>query len=792
MGVEAASWSLALGQVGKGLVWVAVAAFLLSAVFSLLAGKRPKMVKPGTLFFWLGSLAIFGTFGCLVTLFVREQFHYEYIFGRSAQGLVVPYRVAAVWSGQQGSFLLWGVCSALFGLIAMPFTGKYRAIYTAVFAIFLGSLASILAYETPFNILKDAIVDGKVMTGFDGQGMTPALQNYWVVIHPPVIFLGFGSLTILYAWAMSAMFNRDVTTWAPMIRPWAILSCTLLGFGLCLGGFWAYETLGWGGFWAWDPVENVSFVPWVIVAVFFHGLIIQITRGRNHSGNLFLAGLPFVLFCFGTLMTRSGALGEASVHSFAQMDRTALQILLGILLVAMFALIGTWFFLGRKLGKAADVPMPAIQGANRESAYRGGLMLLNLIAFITALGMSWPYFTALIQGKAAIIEPHLYHKVLGWFFPPLMLFMAITPFLGWKGTPWRQVASRMANVLGVALALTGGALFMFKNPKWGVHVADKDVINLVGGLQAPTIFWITFLVFLTLFVMVANLWRIVETLRRAPMSIGGFVSHVGLAMLLAGMCISLGLERKERAFVIAGVPTRVIDFTVAYQGMTEDDLFNRENRVKFEMIGDGGRYTAMPGLYYVENPENPDEAMVWPHIKRTPSHDVYFSMQKPVYNLWENPLELKKGQTITQNRVTITFQDFVLPPNPGQPGARFGAKFRVVESGKVYDVTPEMVMTPQGMQPTLLQVNETFYIALMGMSANNGTVSVQMPFVRPVFPVEIYYKPMTILVWSGVFIVTLGGFIAAWYRRYRRTPTATPPASETSEPVPTPELVSTP
>ncbi len=343
------------GQAGSLFVFAGIVFFAIAILSALLQGRFPKLARLGTPTLWLGSISIFGAMACLMTLFIKNQFQYEYVFARADIHTDLKYKIAGVWSGQQGSFLLWACCSALFGLLALKGTGVYKRWYTLVFAVFLGSLCGILAYETPFHPIHEVMRDGKIFVPPTGQGMTPSLQNYWVVIHPPTIFLGFGALAVLFAYSIAGMLSGNLKDWVAYVRPWSMLALTLLGIGLVMGGLWAYETLGWGGFWMWDPVENTSFVPWIFLAAFVHGMIVQTNKGRWHGANLWFAALPFLTFCYGTFLTRSGYLTKVSVHSFAEMDKSALKILIAFLVVAIGSFIGTYLWKGRKAAKAADL-----------------------------------------------------------------------------------------------------------------------------------------------------------------------------------------------------------------------------------------------------------------------------------------------------------------------------------------------------------------------------------------------------------------------------------------------------
>lgn len=261
---EAAGWSLALGTSGRAMVFLGLVSALAAAFFAWRGRERAATRL------FVGSVAAVAlTFAALLALFVTDQFSFRYVFAHGAADHEIQYKVAGVWSGQEGSFLLWALCSGLFGTAALRSVGAVRRAYLSVYGLLQAALCGILAYESPFDLLP--LVDGRQVMPPTGQGMSPTLLNYWVTIHPPTIFLGFGSLGVLFAWSAAALVSGRLAEWAAPARPWALVSLSLLGVGLCMGGFWAYETLGWGGFWAWDPVENTSLVPWCVVAALVHG-----------------------------------------------------------------------------------------------------------------------------------------------------------------------------------------------------------------------------------------------------------------------------------------------------------------------------------------------------------------------------------------------------------------------------------------------------------------------------------------------------------------------------------------
>lgn len=763
----APQWAFWAGQLGAWLIWAAVLAF----TGSLIAAFRSTSAWTTRLFI-AGSACLFGSFALLIGLFVQDQFQYEYIYARAEISTALKYKIAGVWSGQQGSFLLWACTSALLGLLALKSTGLYRRWFVATYSFFLATLAAILAYETPFKIAPGAIVKGTILMPPNGNGMTPALQNYWVVIHPPTIFLGFGSLTVLACWAVSAMLARNPVDWAKMVRPWASLSAAILGLGVCMGGLWAYETLGWGGFWAWDPVENASFVPWLLTVGLIHGLIVQSVRGRWIGTNLLLGGLPLLAFIYGTFLTRSGFLTDSSVHSFAEMDRVALWILLGLLVASVVGFLGLWTIRGRSLAKAEKAePLP---GIHREKAYGLGVLLLSLLSTAIAIGMSIPFFMSVLGKPSRVVEEGLYHLVVSWFFVPIMLLVGLAPFLAWKSLGINLVG-RLTNVLSVSLGIVGVSLGISRYLGLGTpafdplaEVQQKAEIAMPFRLVTPLMPWMMVLLFLCVFALVGNLWRISESIRRTkPVSWGGFVSHVGLAVLMAGLVLSRGFEKEQRALIQPGSPAQALGYVIQFRKSTSADMYDRENKVIFDVAGPSGTFEARPTLYYVPGNNAVPEAMTWPHIERRPFHDIYFAMSKPVVDAWDQPVSLVPGATHAANGVEIKNLGLTRAGEPGAVGTKFGVRLQVRTPEGVFDSHPKLILAERGLTPELSEAGPELRVSMQGIDVATKAVTVQPHYWPPIYPMLVFYKPMTILVWIGTGILCLGGLMSAFYRRPR-------------------------
>lgn len=773
----APQWALALGSLGRAAVLAAVVGFLLSAVGWGLSNRAPKLERAGRLAFWVGALGLVTAFVSVLTLFVQDQFVFTYVFNHGAKDHELQYKVAGVWSGQEGSFLLWALSSALFGLLAGPRTGPDRRVFTIVYALFLAALAGILAYESPFAL--QPLFEGRQVSPPDGRGLAPSLLNYWVVIHPPTIFLGFGSLTVLFAWAFAALWRRDLDGWIQPVRPWAILATTLVGLGLCMGGFWAYETLGWGGFWMWDPVENTSFVPWVAAAALIHGAFVQVAKRKWKLGNAMLGALPFLAFCYGTFLTRSGFLADTSVHSFAQMDRSALWILVGLSGLALVSFLVLWTVRLVQAKRSSEPTPPAEPAMSRGGFYAAAIWLLLAMGAATAFGMSVPMVMSLTGQQPKVVEEELYHRILVWLFPPIMLGMSIAPFLGWRKTGFREVLLRLNFSLAISLMLVGWLMYWALSP-WGVQPDPAATIQFPLGVKFPLVPWMGLLSWLCLFAMTANAWRFADQFRKTRAGLGGFVTHFGLAMTLLGLVFSRGFERKVDFTVMGEQPANALGYVVLHR--ETGDITKRTNKVVFDMIQQGGGYTARPGLYYTMGDDGRPNPMVWPHIQFFGTHDIYFTLH-PISFEASEPTEFKAGERRVFEDLLITYRGMRTEGRLGRPGAKFIADVTVETPEGKTEPSLVLQMTEAGLEPKPQRVSDDFELSLVRIDAASKNVFLQVSTIKPIFPIELFYKPLTGLVWLGVGIMTLGGAMAAWSRRRAPKPAAAP----TKEAEPQPE-----
>jgi len=753
------TWSLLTGDVGRGAVLAAAALFALTGLASAFAPK----LKLGAWAFYAGCGAVLAAFASLTTLFVTSRFEYAYVWAHGDKANALQYRVAAVWSGQEGSFLLWATAAAICALFTVGRTGDYRRWYTVATSVVLGGLASILAFESPFRM---NLFDGKVVMPETGQGLAPSLLNYWVVIHPPVIFLGFGALTVLFAMGFAAMMSPDRESWLPLVRPWSIAAMSVLGLGLCMGGFWAYETLGWGGFWMWDPVENVSFVPWVLTIAFTHGLLVQKAKQGWGGANLLMGGLPFLVFVYGTFLTRSGMLSQASVHSFAEMESSALKLLLVLMGVTFVGYLGLWGIRLFQARKETD-KAPAAAWNNRKGWYLAGNISLGALAFATLVGMSVPLVQALKGQAPKVVEEVLYHQVLSWVFIPLMFFMSVAPFISWKGTDPKELGQRLYTILCVAVGLAATVVFLFLVTPMKQIVNFHPAIRMPAGIQVNGLAWVMFLLTVCSFTLVGNAWKVVDLWKRSKLGTAPFLAHLGVATLMTGLILSRGLEMKEDTFVMEGHPGKALGYTLEYKGMSSD-VSDRWNQAKFDVFAPGQKtpaYTATPGMYQVNMPDGSQSMMVWPSIRHTPFYDVYFSLGQ-AQKAQSEPMTLPLNETVNINGAKVTYTETTRTGEFGAAGTKFGAKLVVEKEGKKETLEPQLqIGSAEGLSHQPVKSSDGTTFDLLGMNVADKSIQLQIGLDMWVFPVEIFHKPLTGLVWFGTGLMTIAGLLSAFAAR---------------------------
>jgi cytochrome c-type biogenesis protein CcmF len=353
---------------------------------------------------------------------ISHDFNIEYVAAYTSRNLPPYYIVSAFWAGQKGSLLFWAVVLSLFASLAQLLTPRR---YADLMPYVAGVTSTVVAFFVSVMLFGSSPFERLAFTPADGRGLNPQLQNVGMVIHPPMLYLGYISITIPFAFAIAALLSRRLDTgWIHAIRKWTLVSWLFLSIGITLGMWWAYVELGWGGYWAWDPVENASFLPWLTMTAFLHSVMIQEKRGMLKRWNLGLIIGTFLLSIFGTFITRSGVI--ASVHSFTQSNVG--YFFLGFLVVAAllsFTLLYTrWHLL------EAEVQLESM--LSREAAFLFNNLLLVGVAFSVLWGTLFPILSEAVRGSKITVGPPFFNRVN---VPLGLLLLALTgigPLIAWR------------------------------------------------------------------------------------------------------------------------------------------------------------------------------------------------------------------------------------------------------------------------------------------------------------------------------------------------------------------------
>jgi len=403
---------------------------------------------------------------------ITHDFNIEYVASYTSRNLPSYYIVSAFWAGQKGSLLFWAVVLSTFASLAQWLTpARYRALMPYVAAV----TSTVVVFFVTVMLFASNPFQRLPFTPSDGNGLNPQLQNIGMVIHPPMLYLGYISITIPFAFAIAALLARRVDSgWITAMRKWTIMSWLFLSIGITLGMWWAYVELGWGGYWAWDPVENASLLPWLTMSAFLHSVMVQEKRGMLKRWNMTLIIGSFLLSIFGTFITRSGVI--ASVHSFTQSNvgYFFLAFLVGTAILAFTLLYTRWERL------EADVQLESM--VSREAAFLFNNLLLVGIAFSVLWGTLFPILSEAVRGTKISVGPPFFNKVNVPLGLLLLGLTGIGPLIAWRKAStanlkrqftWPVVsglvvlalclAGRMSNLYAVmALSLAGftaGTLF---------------------------------------------------------------------------------------------------------------------------------------------------------------------------------------------------------------------------------------------------------------------------------------------------------------------------------------------
>ncbi|MEM8931746.1 MAG: cytochrome c biogenesis protein CcsA, partial [Acidobacteriota bacterium] len=491
----------------------------------------------------------------------RRDFRIEYVFQYSGMDLQDHFQMAAFWAGQKGSFLIWLVWAAILGVPLARSAGRAEPTVMWVYLSTVFGLLLILTRNNPFVMLPE--------TPTDGAGLNPLLQDDWMVIHPPVMFIGYASAAIPYAFAIAALWRGDTSRWAARAFPWALSGFLVLGTAILMGGYWAYKTLGWGGYWGWDPVENASLIPWLLGIILIHGMYLERSKGRFRKSNLVVACLLYWSVLYGTFLTRSGVLADFSVHSFVDLGLSAW--LVGLLAFHGLMPLGLLAWRWRSIETVPNED-PILS--------RGTFLVLSIITvalstLAVAIGTSSPLITRWFMDNPAQVGPEFYNTVHAPLAVLLAALLVGVPFLTWRETPTDRLIKKLTPSFVGALIVT--------------------VVGGFLGVEEPLHF-VT--LFLSAWALGSNLHRVVELGRdRGITSIGGYLAHVGVGVMLIGVLASSAYDFSSKVTLPQGEAIRVGDLQLTFQQLIPRQGHEKERMEVRVVRDDGFEYLSYPKLF---------------------------------------------------------------------------------------------------------------------------------------------------------------------------------------------------
>jgi cytochrome c-type biogenesis protein CcmF len=690
----------------------------------------------------------------LMYLILTHQFQYTYIWSYSSMALPTGLLASSFWAGQEGSFLLWALFAGLVGVFLMQYssTKGYEGQLMFVYSMIVGVLLLMLIVKDPFMYVWQSF-PGQVDAGFvpaDGRGMNPLLQNYWMVIHPPILFIGFAAMGATYAFALAGLLKKDYTHWVKPATPWFAFGVLSLGTGIMLGGYWAYETLGWGGYWAWDPVENSSLVPWLIGVAALHTMLAQRRNGAFVRTNLALGILTFVLVLYSTFLTRSGVLGATSVHSFVEPGWMAYILLLSFIIFFGGLGFGLLFYRMREM---PSVPIE-YNYLSREFALFLGAASLIFIALFTIVGTSSPIITNLIKGQVSAVDISFYEQTTTPFGIAIVLLAGFAQILWWKSSKASTVLKNMIPAVIISTVATGIMI--------AVGLSGVMMILLSWGA------W---------FLLVINIQLAVRIGRGNPRFVGGAVAHIGVGLLFLGFITTAMYDRQQTIQLVEGEPVEALGYTLTYTGYTPAG----HERWAFNVTAErNGRTMHLAPVMYQSDFNN--SLIRNPDIVNRLTFDFYLAPlgldTKEIDGDMGSRHTLRRGEQKLIEGYTVTFAGFDFDQDAHMMGGGgnemvIGVMIDITKEGMNERIVPEvvnrageMVFRPASTSDNKLQFN---VLSIRPDQANPDQSSVQVEVVaggttltsgpsatRDVLIVEASIQPYINLVWAGTLIAMIG------------------------------------
>jgi cytochrome c-type biogenesis protein CcmF len=795
-----------VGKVGNLFVILSFAFALLASISYFFAARDNdesiSWKRIGRIAFRSHALAVVGIVATLFMMLHNHYFEFEYVWHHSNKEMPLRYILSCFWEGQEGSFLLWTFWHVVLGLILQRTTKTFEAPVMAVLSVVQVFLASMLLGvfifdyrigSNPFTVLLREHPDfaniplfsnPNYLEKLDGRGLNPLLQNYWMTIHPPTLFLGFALTVVPFAYAIAGLWQKRYSEWIKPALPWAFTGVMILGIGVLMGGAWAYEALSFGGFWAWDPVENASLVPWLTLVGAAHVMLIN----RNHVQSLFitffLAIITFVLILYSTFLTRSGILGESSVHAFTDLGMSG-QLLVYLL---FFLVLGIGLLIYNKRYFPKQEKEEEI--VSREFWIFVGSIVLLISSFQIMFYTSMPVWNKLFGlNKAPAKDVVAFYNA--WQMPfaiIVLLLIAVTQFFKYKHTEINKFYKQLLVSFSIALvaSVAISALLNFDKPLHGL------------------------LLFSAVFATLSNADYTIRILKGNIKKAGASVAHIGFALIMLGALIStskkdvisqntsgksvesLGdkMSNNDNILLTEGDTLPMGRYHVAYKGKRFEGI-NVYFDVDYFTKNTDGSYQKEFSLSPLVQTNPRMGNVAEPDTRHFLTYDVYTHVTyADLESLKEKKAEtkdeytqaknytLKKGDTIFSSNAIIIFDSLSTSVDKRKYGIEKDdiaviAIFRVLSISKKYEATPVYVIHENRIQPIASKVDELgLQFMFWQINPANGTIDISLQEkkenIRDFIVMQAMIFPYINILWMGCIIMAIGTLLAIW-ERIKRT-----------------------
>ena len=519
-------------ELGQLALCLALGVALVQGIFPLINPGSAALARAAA---QAQALLVAFAFGCLTYAFVTNDFSVQYVAMHSNSALPLHYRISGVWGGHEGSFLLWCLMLGVWMLAVAAFSAHLpqemvARVLGVMGVLSAGFIAFMLFTSNPFDRLFPAPPDGR--------DLNPLLQDPGMVLHPPMLYMGYVGFSVAFAFAVAALLaGRLDAAWARWSRPWTTVAWVFLTLGIALGSGWAYYELGWGGWWFWDPVENASFMPWLVGTALIHSLAVTEKRGGFRSWTVLLAIVAFGLSLLGTFLVRSGVL--TSVHAFAVDPKRGIFIL-GLFAVFIGGALALYAWRTSRIGAGG-----AFETVSRESLLIANNVLLAAAAATVFLGTLYPLaLDALGAGKISVGPPY-FESVFVPLVAPALFLMGVGPLARWKRASLPELAVRLRWALAVSLAL--GLLLPLASGDWRPMV----------GFSLALALWIVITALLTM------------KGKQTRAHYGMVVAHIGVAVFVVGVTLVKAYEAERDANMKPGDSVSLGAYAFRLDGISE-------------------------------------------------------------------------------------------------------------------------------------------------------------------------------------------------------------------------------